>query len=83
MPLTSISCVAGQQPDCGAGLLSIYVRPGRDNGPALWWVAKSHVASALQRQCIPKAAPERDQDRFNAGLEALPPETFKGVCPRR
>jgi hypothetical protein len=58
-------------------LVAGYARPGRDNGLALWWVAKSRVAGAFPRQCIPQADPERDLDGFNAGLETMPPETFK------
>jgi len=58
-------------------LVAGYARPGRDNGLALWWLAKSRVAGAFPRQCIPQADPEHDLDGFNAGLEAMPPATFK------
>jgi TPR repeat protein len=58
-------------------LVAGYARPGRDNGLALWWVAKSRVTAAFPRQCIPQADPEHDLDGFNAGLEAMPPATFK------
>jgi hypothetical protein len=58
-------------------LVAGYARPGRDNGLALWWVAKSHAAGGFPRQCIPQADPERDLDGFNAGLEVMPPATFK------
>jgi hypothetical protein len=58
-------------------LVAGYARPGRDNGLALSWLAKSHATGAFPRQCIPLADPERDLDGFNAGLEAMPPATFK------
>lgn len=61
----------------GPRLVAGYARPGRDNGLALWWVAKQHATGGLPRECIPQADPEHDLDGFNAGLEAMPPATFK------
>jgi hypothetical protein len=34
-------------------LVAGYARPGRDNGLALWWVAKNRAAGALPGQGIP------------------------------
>ena len=74
--LYMLALQAGSQ-TATARLVAGYARPGRDNGLALWWVARSHVTDGFPRQCIPQADPERDLDGFNAGLEAMPPEAFK------
>jgi hypothetical protein len=54
-----------------------YARPGRDNGMAIWWIAKSPSRGGYPARCIPAADPVNDPDGFNAGLEKMPPATFK------
>jgi hypothetical protein len=59
-------------------LIAGYARPGRDNGTALWWAARSPLRNDLPPSCIAQADPVGDPDGFNAGLERMPPATFQG-----
>ena len=54
-----------------------YARPGRDNGMAIWWAARSAGQGAYPSRCIPAADPVNDPDGFNAALERMPPATFQ------
>ena len=54
-----------------------YARPGRDNGMAIWWAARSGDHITYPSRCIPAADPMNDQDGFNRALETMPPATFQ------
>lgn len=55
-----------------------YARPGRDNGMAIWWAARSNRSPVeYPARCIPAADPVHDADGFNAALERMPPATFQ------
>jgi hypothetical protein len=54
-----------------------YARPGRDNGMAIWWIARSGNQGAYPSRCIPAVDPLNDMDGFNAALEKMPPATFQ------
>lgn len=52
-----------------------YAVTGRDNALALWWAAQR--SSALPRNCIPAADPEKDPEGFAAALTRMPVPEFK------
>lgn len=58
-------------------LAAAYARPGRDNGMALWWSAKSGGQMRFPARCVPAADPVKDPDGFNAALERMAPATFQ------
>jgi len=58
-------------------LVAGYARPGRDNGMAIWWAARSANSGAYPARCIPSADPINDPDGFNGALEKMPPATFQ------
>jgi hypothetical protein len=65
----------------GAGiprLIAGYAKAGRDNGLALWWLAKSSSRKDFPQQCIPRADPDTDADGFNGELERMPASLFQG-----
>lgn len=59
-------------------LVAGYAIEGRDNGLALWWVAKRWGRGALPANCLPAADPDSNPDGFNDGLERMPPPLFQG-----
>jgi hypothetical protein len=58
-------------------LIAGYARPGRDNGMALYWAARSPRRGQYPGHCIPRADPVSDPDGFNAELEKMPPVAFQ------
>ena len=65
----------------GAGiprLIAGYAKAGRDNGMALWWLAKSSAKTHFPQQCVPRSDPDADPDGFNAELERMPASLFQG-----
>lgn len=58
-----------------------YALPGRDNGMAIWWAARSTTQgfdhSVYPSRCIPAADPVNDPNGFNNALEKMPPATFQ------
>ena len=59
-------------------LIAGYAKAGRDNGMALWWLAKSNARGHFPQQCIPRSDPDADPDGFNGELERMPPSLFQG-----
>jgi hypothetical protein len=54
-----------------------YARPGRDNGMAIWWAARSANQVGYPSRCIPAADPVNNPDGFNDELERMAPATFQ------
>ena len=42
-------------------LITGYAKAGRDNGLALWWLAKSDARHYFPQQCVPRSDPEVDR----------------------
>jgi hypothetical protein len=59
-------------------LITGYAKAGRDNGMALWWLAKSNARNYFPQQCIPRSDPDADPDGFNGELERMPVALFQG-----
>ncbi|USX28557.1 hypothetical protein NHH73_09850 [Oxalobacteraceae bacterium OTU3CINTB1] len=59
-------------------LITGYAKAGRDNGMALWWLAKSNARTYFPQQCVPRSDPDADPDGFNGELESMPTSLFQG-----
>lgn len=59
-------------------LIAGYARSGRDNGLALWWIARSSMRQNFPAECIPRSNPNTDADGFNKELEKMPATVFQG-----
>lgn len=69
-------------PAAAIRLIAGYARTGRDHGMALWWAARRKQSLRYPAPCLPRANPdgdlEADLEAFNAELERMPVQLFRG-----
>jgi hypothetical protein len=58
-------------------LVAGYARAGRDNGLALWWMAKARDMQGFPAACLPRSDPDNNPNGFNDELERMAPAVFR------